>query len=198
MKSNFILGGLCVILIISHAIATRSCSGAREENARLTANQTALLEDAVFYRTKDSLSAASVQQLTLTAVEYEKHFAELNRLNAELSIRAKRLESASMTATQTVNNIIVAWRDSIVYMPGTVDTLRSVSYNDGYLAFSAVDRGDVLDTHIAIRDTLVQFVHRVPRRFLCFRFGTKAIRQEVISKNPYSRIVYTEYIRVGK
>jgi len=43
-------------------------------------------------------------------------------------------------------------------------------------------------------DTLRQIVHRVPRRFLFIRWGTKAIRQEIVSTNPHTRIVYTEYI----
>ena len=44
-------------------------------------------------------------------------------------------------------------------------------------------------------DTLRQIIHRVPRRFLFLRFGTKAVRQEIVSSNPHSRIVYTEYVR---
>ncbi|MFR4044610.1 MAG: DUF6549 family protein [Odoribacter splanchnicus] len=41
-------------------------------------------------------------------------------------------------------------------------------------------------------------MHRVPRRLWFIRWGTKAIRQEIISRNPYSRIAYTEYIELKK
>jgi hypothetical protein len=51
-----------------------------------------------------------------------------------------------------------------------------------------------LESRIARRDTLVQLVHRVPRKFLFIPFGTKAIRQEVTTKNPHTEITYTEYI----
>ena len=47
-------------------------------------------------------------------------------------------------------------------------------------------------------DTLRQVVHRVPRRFLFIRFGTKAVRQEIVSSNPHTRIVYAEYVRFAK
>ena len=47
-------------------------------------------------------------------------------------------------------------------------------------------------------DTLRQIVHRVPRRFLFIRFGTKAVRQEIVSSNPHTRIVYAEYVRFVK
>ena len=48
------------------------------------------------------------------------------------------------------------------------------------------------------RDTLVQIVHRVPKRFLFFRFGTKAIRQEVVSMNPHTKVAYADYIELKK
>ena len=37
-----------------------------------------------------------------------------------------------------------------------------------------------------------------PRRFLFIRWGTKALRQEIISSNPHTRIVYSEYIRIER
>jgi hypothetical protein len=57
---------------------------------------------------------------------------------------------------------------------------------------------DSLYVDIEQRDTIYQVVHRVPRRFLFFRFGTKAIRQDVWTSNPNSEIVYTEYIELEK
>ena len=38
----------------------------------------------------------------------------------------------------------------------------------------------------------------VPRRFLFFRWGTKAIRQEIIPANPHTRIVYAEYVQLSR
>jgi hypothetical protein len=66
--------------------------------------------------------------------------------------------------------------------------------------FAACERDirDLGDVRIAVRDTLVQFVHRVPRRFLFLKFGTKGVRQEVLSKNPYTEVVFTEYIKLVK
>ena len=44
-------------------------------------------------------------------------------------------------------------------------------------------------------DTLRQVVHRVPRRFLFIRWGTKALRQEIVSSNPHTRIIYSDYVK---
>ena len=51
---------------------------------------------------------------------------------------------------------------------------------------------------IVSRDTLVQVVHRVPRQWLFFKWGTKGIRQEIMSKNPHTEITYAEYIELKK
>ena len=42
---------------------------------------------------------------------------------------------------------------------------------------------------------LRQVVHRIPRRFLFIRWGTKALRQEIVSSNPHTRIVYSDYVK---
>lgn len=55
-----------------------------------------------------------------------------------------------------------------------------------------------LDLRIQSVDTLFQVVHRVPKQWLFFRWGTKAIRQEVVSSNPHTKIVYSEYIELKK
>jgi len=90
------------------------------------------------------------------------------------------------------------WQDNFVYLDGTVDTIRCLDYQDNYLTFKGCDEGDLLKADIFIVDTLVQFVHRVPKQWWFFKWGTKAIRQEVLSKNPHTKITYTEYIELQK
>ena len=51
---------------------------------------------------------------------------------------------------------------------------------------------------VASTDTLHQIVHRIPRRFLFIRWGTKALRQEIVSSNPHTRIVHTEYVKIER
>jgi hypothetical protein len=65
-----------------------------------------------------------------------------------------------------------------------------------YLTFSGCAFNDSANFTIKSTDTLIQVVHRIPKRFLFFKFGTKAIRQEIVSRNPHSEIVYTEHIEL--
>ena len=168
----------------------------RQENRRLSANQTALIEKATYYETQAGLSAASVQQLTFTVSEFKKFNADLVEEAAALNLKVRRLESAARTGTETIYNIVSEWRDSVVYLDGRVDTVRCLTYHDTWLSFDACEFGDTVRADIRSTDTLIQFVHRVPRKFLFIKFGTKAIRQEITSKNPHTNIIYTEYIKL--
>ena len=184
------------ILIVSLAGSVYTCRGYREDRKRLADNQRTLMSDVQFYRTKDSLSAASVERLTLTNREFERYCLDLEEDVRNLNIKVKRLQSVSSTAVETKYEVKTVIRDSV--LPGRVDTLHCIDYRNAYLTFAGcVDRDEFSGT-IESRDTLIQIVHRVPRRFWFIRWGTKAIRQEVVCKNPYGRISYSEYIELRK
>ena len=78
------------------------------------------------------------------------------------------------------------------------DTVRSFRWRDPWVTVEGRIRGDSVACRVESVDTLRQVVHRVPRRFLFIRFGTKAVRQEIVSSNPHTRIVYAEYVRFAK
>ena len=78
------------------------------------------------------------------------------------------------------------------------DTLRSFRWRDPWVTVEGRIDGDSVACRVVSIDTLHQIVHRVPRRFLFIRWGTKAIRQEIVSSNPHTRIVHSEYIRLER
>lgn len=189
---------LFVIIILTGSlfVSVKSCQEVREDRNRLSDNQRSLMSDVEFYRTKDSLSAASVERLTLSNREFNQYCDDLEKQVKDLNLKVRRLQSVSQTAIETKYVIKTVTRDSII--PGRMDTLRCIDFRNDYLTFSGCVNREYFSGLIESRDTLVQIVHRVPRKFLFFRWGTKAIRQEVISKNPYSSIVYSEYIELKK
>ena len=188
-----------LVLAASLAVSVKSCQDIRTDRNRLSDNQRTLLADIEFYRTKDSLSAASVERLTLTNREFRKYADELKKTVEELNLKVKYLQSASQSATETKYLVKTEIRDSIVIRPGREpDTLNRIDFQDPYLTFSGSITGKQFSGLIQSRDTIVQLIHRIPRRFWFIRWGTKAIRQEIVSRNPYSRITYTEYIELKK
>ena len=79
-----------------------------------------------------------------------------------------------------------------------VEKIHHFSHHTPWVHIEGEVRRDTLLLDYHSIDTLHQIVHRVPRKFLFFRFGTKAIRQEIVSSNPHTKIVYSEYIELRR
>ena len=191
----------CFILLLVSIWLAHCLYKSGVEKERLKSNQDALMSEVKLYETKQVESAASVLRLQLTKKELEGKYQTVCQEAKDLGIKLKRLQAVSQTSTQGEIHAKAEIRDSIIYKPEIhlVDTLKTFRWKDPPWAFveGIIDSGKV-DLSISTNDTIIQIVHRVPKKFLFFRFGTKAIRQEVKSKNPYNRIHYSEYIELKK
>jgi hypothetical protein len=180
-------------------VSVKSCRIVQQERDRLGANQRALLEDITLYRTKDSLSAAGIEKLTLTKNELEKYNGELTKTVKDLGIKINRLESASRQVTQTNIDVATPIKDTMIIIENATSVLaKAFDWKDDWVSVSGIINRDTVSCKVASIDTLIQAVHRVPKKFWFIRWGTKAIRQEIVSKNPHTQIVYTEYIELKK
>ena len=104
-------------------------------------------------------------------------------------------KSSSLTAVE-VQTIV---KDSIIYRDTSYLKVQAIRWKDPWINVDGLIMPDKkLDLRIQSVDTLFQVVHRVPKQWLFFRWGTKAIRQEVVSSNPHTKIVYSEYIELKK
>ena len=183
---------ICVLAII---LAFLMFLREHNEKERYKANQTALLSDVAYYKTENERNVASVRALTLTKNEIETYNKNLAERCDELEISLRRLISANITNMQTDYHLVGELRDSLVLRYNTIDTLRCMDYDDSYLTFSAcVDSAGMYVADIVSRDTVTAIVHRIPRRFLFFKFGTKEVRQEVYCANPRTQIITTQYV----
>ena len=155
----------------------------------------------------------------------ERYNAQLTAQVRELRIKVRRLEAAATTATRTEVQITAplepagpqptAWEKYGAGVRRAADSVKAAldrefsglpkvpeakifRWADRHVSVDGIIRTDSVSCHVTSIDTLRQIVHRVPRRFLFIRWGTKAIRQEVVSSNPHTQIVYTEYIQFTK
>lgn len=164
------------------------------EYSRLQRNHEVLLGDVELYRTAANESAASVGILRLRVEELRRLRSEDAERIRELGIRLRRAESYSKSALTTTLSSTLLLRDTIVVH----DTLRMFEGGDAWSTMSGEVRGDSIRYTLRSIDTLHQVVHRIPRRFLFFRWGTKALRQEIVSSNPHTTLVYSEYIEIER
>lgn len=191
---------LIVLLLASIALAfgaIQRCSRLKEENKRLANNQTALMQEAKLYKTKDGKNAAKVIELSLKKREFEQLNNYLKDEVKRLGLKAKNLKSAASTITLTRLQIDTIIKDSIIYLPakGITDTLKCFSYNDGWInASGCIGVDNRFQGTFESCDTISIIAHRVPKRFLFFRWGCKAIEVEVVSHNPHTKINYAKMI----
>ena len=195
MKKFLIIYAVVATLLLTTGAILLYCS--HREADRLRNNNQTLTSKTQFYQSRLGESAASVSSLELKLDEYrEQHARDVKRIKA-LGIRLRRVESTATAATKSEVTISVPRIDTVVLTKDLLlDTLSLFCWSDHWVNIEGEIRGDSVKCRVESVDTLRQVIHRVPRRFLFFNIGTKAIRQEITSSNPHSRIVYAEYIEL--
>jgi hypothetical protein len=156
------------------------------------------LEDVTYYRTQDSLSAASVERLTLTKNELEQYNVELAKTVKELGIKISRIEAASEQATSTEVSVITPVKDTTIIVREIPVLAKAFDWRDQWVSISGIINNDSVSCRVTSVDTLDQIIHRIPKKFWFIKWGTKAIRQEIVSKNPHTRMIYTKYLELKK
>ncbi len=195
---------IIALLVLAGLLWIQTCRLRRTESdrSRLQANQTVLMDSVRYYRTENGKNAASVRRLELSAAEIRAECDDVAAECRNLHIKIRRLESFASSQTRTIVDLRTRLRDTVILHDRDSlivrDTLRLFRWHDAWVTVEGLIEGDSVGCRIESVDTLRQVVHRVPRRFLFIRWGTKAIRQEVVSSNPHTRIVYTEYIELKK
>lgn len=191
---------LFVYALAATALLAGSVRHYRTENRRLARNQEALAADVERYRTRSGEAAASVQALRLRCSEFEALRAEDAARIERLGVKLRRLEAAAKAAVRSEVEVRAPLRDTVVVrLRDTVvlrDTVRRFRWHDAWVTVEGEVAADSLRCRVRSVDTLRQVVHRIPRRFLFIRWGTKALRQEIVTSNPHARIVYSEYVKI--
>ena len=168
----------------------------RREVERLRANNKALTESVLIYRTRLGSSAASVGALRLTISELRTQHEDALAEIRELRIRLRNVESYARSVTTTT------YRDTLILnmIDSTSSALltREFRYADAWLNLTGLIWGDTLRVEMQSRDTLHQVIHRIPRRFLGIPFGIKSLRQEITTSNPHTQLIYSEYLTIER
>ena len=205
---GFIKVILLVLIPLALVMALKECYELMGESERTKENQDVLLHNGrvEIGRTQSGRPRASVHAITLKTSDLKRSPDSLLAVNKkELKIKNNRIMAAATTSTTTKLDVKAAIR------PVTHDTcsrilsgsyrppdVSQVSWSDPWITLRGEIEGDSMQVHIESRDTIQMIVHRVPKKFLFFRFGTKGVRMEVVSQNPHSRLSYPRIIMFRK
>lgn len=214
-----------LLLVGSWWIIQRQCSENRRlsESNRTLAEQNQALASRLNH--SDHLVASqrlSIGRLRMTIGELE----ELRREDAEriraLGVGLRNVRTYTLTTTSTLLDTLLAASPQSTVEKGVraerlADSLNSerladsltserladnltdttIHWRDPWVDLSLTPQPDgSTHLHLLCHDTLTQVVHRIPHRWWIFRWGTKALRQEIRSSNPHTKIVFSEYIEI--
>lgn len=195
-----------VLIPLALVVAFKECHDLRGESERTKENQDILLHNGrvEIGRTQSGRPRASVSAITLKTSDLKRNPDSLLAVNRkELKIKKSRIMAAATTSTTTQVDVKAAIRPvphddtcsrslSGLYRPP--DVSQTVSWSDPWITLRGEIEGDSMQVHIESRDTLQMIVHRVPKKFLFFRYGTKGVRMEVVGQNPHSQLSYPKII----
>lgn len=219
--------GALLLLVGSWWIIQRQCSENRRlsESNRTLAEQNRTLASRLNH--SDHLVASqrlSIGRLRMTIGELE----ELRREDAEriraLGVGLRNVRTYTLTTTSTLLDTLLAASPQSTVEKGVraerlADSLNSerltdsltserladglttapIHWRDPWVDLSLTPQPDgSTHLHLLCHDTLTQVVHHIPHRWWIFRWGTKALRQEIRSSNPHTKIVFSEYIEIEK
>lgn len=170
----------------------------RIKRIRTGSNQTALLTGIKHYKTKDSLNAVTIQQLTLTKNELKTHESNLVQEIKDQGIQIKRLQSVTQIETETKIEFKTIIKDSLILVPGTdsIIEMKCLEYVDPWIYFGGCFEADTLNGTIRLPTKLDIIAHAIPKNIWFVKFGVKSINIEVISNNPYTDITYAKNIKL--
>ena len=182
-----------------------SLSKKAQQNAN---NVSVILSKSKQYKTKDSLNAADVYELTLKLKDFERVKAEDAKEIRSLNIKNRKLESVININTQTNLSITAKLKDSIAVYKDSLkngkvtiirDTLKCFSVDSTFYSISGCFSKDKFSGHIFIPEWLKIAVSVKHKRFLGFLWYINKIKDkkiDVLSKNPYVKILDIDFTTI--
>lgn len=202
MKKYIILVVIAVFVALSTVVGVQ-CSRIKSISAdrdRLNTNQNTLLSAVETFKVADSLNAIKVKKLNLSFEEYRKYRSGDLKTIKLLTKDVKRLQQVGTINTETNYKFKAYIKDSTVFHNKLViDSLQCAMFSNKWLDFiGCYNQKKEFEGIIQSRDSLIYEEHIIPKRFLGFlwKYGCKDRRQNIISKNPYTKIVSAEFISI--
>lgn len=196
MNRTFVIFLACMLALLAGLGLQRwRIDTLREDRDRYMRNTDALLQDVHRYKVRDSLNAARVQSLELSAREFERFHAEDAALIRELKGRNRELASVNRTQAQTIIDLMAQPRDTVIVRDSIPISALAVHCGDAWYDFDGVVTPGEFSGRLVNRDSLVLAETVRYKRFLWWKCRRVRDRHmDVLSKNPHTTIVNIEHI----
>lgn len=201
MKQWLIIGAIFTALLVFAGYQQNAIDNLKQERNRYERNTQSLLLDIEQYKTRDSLNAAKVGALELTIQEYERFRAADARLIKTLQTKNRDLTAITTAQSQTIMELSAIPRDTVIIRDSVAMPAVAVHTGDAWYDFDGLLTDSEFTGTLVNRDSLLVAETVQYKRFLGFLWKTKRIKNkqiDVVSKNPHTTIMGTEYIKIEK
>ena len=210
--TSFLKVIMLVLIPFALVMAFRECHDLGRESST-SENQDVLLHNGKVEigLTQSGKPMASVSAMSLKPSSLKRNPDSLLAVTSkDLKIKPRRMVAAIKTSSLATADIHAAITTDSIYDKVNKDSNvlqfhhpyprspQQVSWSDPWMSLRGTIRGDSFTARIESRDTLQMIIHRVPKRFLFFRYGTKGVRMDVVSQNPHTRLSYPKVILFTK
>lgn len=172
--------------------ATRQSSNVEVLNSNYTSYKAAYKTGLKNIHGKDSiinLNAAKINSLVYTSDEFKRYRHEDLKTIEALNLKIKNVQNVTNVGTQTSAVI----NTKIQY----VDSTKCLNYSDQWTDVSGCFKGDSILLKVVNRDSLTTVVSKIPKhKFLWWSWGVKAIKLDILSKNPNTSFTYLKYVEL--
>lgn len=201
MKQWLIIGAVFAALLVFAGFQQNAIDNLKQERNRYERNTESLLLDVEQYKTRDSLNAAKVGALELTIQEYERFRAADAQLIKTLQTKNRDLTAVTTAQSQTIMELSAVPRDTVIIRDSVAMTAVVVHTGDAWFDFDGLLTDSEFTGTLVNRDSLLVAETVQYKRFLGFLWKTKRIKNkqiDVVSKNPHTTIMGTDYIEIEK
>lgn len=208
--TSFLKVVMLVLVPLAMVMALKECHDQQREAHSMNEDQDFLLHNGKVEigQTQAGKPMASVSAMSLKPSSLKRiPDSLLAATSKDLKINPRRMVAAIKTSSLATADIHAAITTDSIYDEADKDSNvflsyprspQQVSWSDPWMSLRGTIRGDSFTARIESRDTLQMIIHRVPKRFLFFRYGTKGVRMDVVSQNPHTRLSYPKVILFAK
>lgn len=192
---------MCRLLCVSVVVAMAGALWwSASERARVERNYRTVVAENGVLRSQVRAGERSVERLRMRVGELEEFRREEVERVRLMGISLRHVQSLTRLESQMRVDTVVRSGENggDAFRPLLSDSLCRLRWRDSWVSLEAEVRGGSTRLEITSCDTLFQVVHRVPWRWWIFSWGTKAVRQEIRSSNPHTRLVYAEYLELER
>lgn len=199
MNKQIILGLIAVVVGLGTFVGFqfKRISQVTQERNQYRQNTYTLLGDIEALQQDSAIQAYQVDKLTLSLDEYKKYRSEDAQIIADLKLKLKQVSTISKSEISVDVPINSPIRDTVIIVDSTYQKAQTIAYKDNNVTFTGTIWNDSLKANFHLPVTISQVLYKVPKhKFLWWSWGCKAVKQVIITNNPYVQLNYSEYIEI--